>query len=84
MSTNDIYIRLRQECSQAVLSGCLDLILECRGKAKMAYELGAVNPEDFNELWKLLNLKVDDCNNFKKRMAAYAQANHRRREEQGR
>jgi len=40
MSMNDIYIRLRQECSQAVLSGCQDLILECRGKAKMAYELG--------------------------------------------
>ena len=50
----NIYARLYPECCQAVLSGCQDLVHECRGKAKMAYELGAVSPEEFNELWKAL------------------------------
>lgn len=82
MATNNIYIRLRQECNQAVLSDCHDLILECMGKAKMAYELGAVSSDNFKELHKLLTGDVDERSDFKRRMAAYAQASHRMREEQ--
>jgi len=82
MGTNYIYTRLRQECNQAVLSDSHDLVLECMGKAKMAYELGAVDPEDFNELHKILTGEGDGRSNFKRRMAAYAQAGHRMREEQ--
>ena len=78
----NIYVRLYPECCQAVLSGCQDLIHECRGKVKMAYELEAVSPEEFNELWKILTrpcpkvVKCEPSNSegkcFADRMKAYA------------